>query len=312
MKPKGYKIALFLSAILVMSAIAPIAIADYTPTIEFIAPTPADETEVPEDYVVVNVSVPNVTTSVFYDQVWLDWDGTNYTMSATGSVTEGLSTSYIFDYMVTNLTDGTYAYKVYANVTKLNPDNTTETFLGVSDIQSVTKNTTSRTFELPITKGWNLISIPLAIDNTSINAVFPDANDGDELYTYDDGWLIVTYYSALPGWHGDFETVEPDKGYWYSANASYTATIEGAEAGARSVSIAKGWNLIGYTRLSDANLSELLTNVTNEDELYSYDGGDWLIATYYSALPGWHGDISKMEPGKGYWYSANTSFTWEY
>jgi len=143
--------------------------------------------------------------------------------------------------------------------------------------------------------------------------VFPDAKDGDELYNYDgDDWQIATYYSALPGWHGDFETVEPDKGYWYSANATYTATIEGTEAGTRDVSIAEGWNLIGYTRLSAANLDDLLTNVTDKDELYDYDGDDWQIATYYSDLPGWHGDMSTMEPGKGYWYSANTSFIWEY
>jgi hypothetical protein len=183
---------------------------------------------------------------------------------------------------------------------------------GVSETRNVTINeTTGVTFDLNLGAGWNLISIPLEIDNTSINAVFPDANDGEELYAYDNGWISAKYYSNLPGWYGDLETVEPDKGYWYSTTTAYTATIEGTEAGTRSVSIADGWNLIGYTRLNPANLSYLLANVTNEDELYTYNEG-WISAKYYSNLPGWYGDISEMEPGKGYWYNANAPFIWEY
>ena len=313
MKTKGYKTVLFLSAILVISAIVPLAIADDTivPIIDFIDPTPDDNEVVKEDYVVDNVSASNVTTSddVFYDQVWLEWDGTNYTMSTTGRVTEGSSTKYIFDHTVTNLTNGTYVYKVHANVIKVNPDNTTEIF-GVSETRNVTINITGgASFELQLDDDWNLISIPLEIDNTSINAVFPDANDGDELYAYENGWISATYYSNLPGWYGDLETVEPDKGYWYSATTAGTVTIEGTKAGTRTVSIAEGWNLIGYTRLNPANLSVVLsTNVTNEDELYTYNG-DWISATYYSNLPGWYGDLETVEPDKGYWYSTTTAYT---
>ena len=315
MKTKGYKTVLFLSAILVMSAIVPIAIADDTivPIIDFIDPTPDDNEVVKEDYVVDNVSASNVTTSddVFYDQVWLEWDGTNYTMSTTGRVTEGSSTKYIFDHTVTNLTNGTYAYKVHANVIKVNTDNTTETF-GVSETRNVTINITEgASFELQLDDDWNLISIPLEIDNTSINAVFPTANDGDEIFAYDGSdWLKTKYYSGY-GWDGALETVEPDKGYWYSATTAYTETLKGTEAGTRTVSIVEDWNLIGYTRLNPANLSYLLANVTNEDELFAYDGSDWLKAKYYSGY-GWDGILSTMGPGKGYWYSANAPFIWEY
>jgi hypothetical protein len=289
MKTKGYKAVLFLSALLVISAIT--SVQAVGPTIEFIDPTPANNAEVTKDSVVVNVSITGDTI----DLVWLDWDGTNYTMSTTAL--------NIYTYTVTNLTIGTtYAYKVYANDTSDN--------IGDSETRNVTKIDTEGT-DLNLSEGWNLISIPLEMDNNSINAVFPDANDGDELYVYDNGWISATYYSNLPGWYGDLETVEPDKGYWYSATTTYTATIKGTEAGTRTVSIAEGWNLIGYTRLSAANLSVLLMNVTNEDELYTYNEG-WISATYYSNLPGWYGDISEMKPGKGYWYSANAPFIWEY
>ena len=77
-------------------------------------------------------------------------------------------------------------------------------------------------FEMSLVEGWNLISIPLQIDNNSINAVFPDANDGDVLYAYEGGWITATYYSDLPGWYGDLTTMQPGKGYWYGANEAFT------------------------------------------------------------------------------------------
>ncbi len=149
------------------------------------------------------------------------------------------------------------------------------------------------------------------LDNTSINAVFPDASDGDVLYAYEEGWITATYYSDLPGWYGDLATVVPDKGYWYGANTAYTATIEGTKAGSRSVPITTGWNLVGYTRLNETGIDDLIQNVSDGDVLYAYKG-EWITVTYYSDLPGWYGDLTTMQPGKGYWYGANEPFTWTY
>ena len=330
MKTKGYKTALFLSAILVISAIAPIAIADDTeaPTIEFIIPpTPANNSEISVGYVNVTVNVTDpVSGSGLIDCVELSvWNETGQFLNVwneTGQCWESFDHKMMwafekhkFYYYVSSydtslsqyvaLPNGNYTYKVYAK------DTATPANIGVSETRSVTINKTEgASFDLELGAGWNLISIPLEIDNTSINAVFSNANDGDELYAYvNNTWKPATFYAGY-GWDGDFETVEPDKGYWYSATTSYTATIKGTEAGTRDVSIAEGWNLIGYTRLSDANLSEVLPNVTNEDELYAYNG-EWIPATYYSGY-GWDGELSKMEPGKGYWYSANAPFIWEY
>ncbi|VUT27734.1 MAG: hypothetical protein SYNGOMJ08_00284 [Candidatus Syntrophoarchaeum sp. GoM_oil] len=172
------------------------------------------------------------------------------------------------------------------------------------------------TFELPLVEGWNLISIPLEISDTSLNTVFSDASDGDMVYAYDNGvWGISTYYSDYTTWDGDVTVIQPDKGYWYLATSEYTANIEGTEAGSRNVPIAEGWNLIGYTRLSEAGLNDLITEsngCSNSDMVYAYDNGVWGISTYYSDYTTWDGDVTVMEPGRGYWYLAIAPFTWEY
>ena len=208
-------------------------------------------------------------------------------------------------YAYATLKAGTVAGSVKINVYREDTN--------ASDTVEVTLKEQGQTdlFNMSIAAGWNLISIPLELDNTSINAVFPDASNDDVLYAYDGGWIIATYSSALRGWYGDLETVEQDKGYWYGANAAYTATIEGTEAGTRNVSITPGWNLVGYTRLNETGIDDLIQNVSDNDVLYAYAEG-WIIATYSSALLGWYGDLTKMQPGKGYWYGANKQFTWTY
>jgi hypothetical protein len=164
-------------------------------------------------------------------------------------------------------------------------------------------------FNMSIAAGWNLISIPLVLDNTSINAVFPDASDGDVLYAYEGRWIRTKYYSGY-GWDGDIETVVPDKGYWYGTNTAYTATIEGTKAGSRSVPITTGWNLVGYTRLNEAGIDDSIQNMSDNDVLYAYAEG-WIKTKYYLGY-GWDGDLTTMQPGKGYWYGANKEFTWTY
>lgn len=294
-------VTVLLMCMLVLSVIAPLVstqtsvMANSLPTINFIPPTPPNNGEITEDYIIINASV-SCGTGCNVSNVWLNWNGTNYTMFAMAA---GI---YMFN--VTDLTNGIYSYRVYANDTDGN--------LGTSETRSVTVNKTIKTFELTLTEGWNLISIPLEVANTSINAVFPNASDGDELYGYNNNsWVLATYYSDLPGWYGDLETIVPDKGYWYRANSAYTAIIRGTEAGSRSVTINTGWNLIGYTRLIEENVTGLITDVSDGDEIYGYNGG-WKSTVYYYELPGWYGDLKTMEPGKGYWYRANAPFSWEY
>ena len=82
-----------------------VTIADTTqPVINFIAPTPADDSTVTVNYVTINV---NVTDSSGVSMVLLNWNGVNETMYMTGLNTWSVNK--------TNLPDGNYIFKVYAN-----------------------------------------------------------------------------------------------------------------------------------------------------------------------------------------------------
>jgi len=197
------------------------------PTITFVPPTPDNDAEVEVRYVFINVSVPDDDISV----VTLDWNGTNYTMF---SLCEGY-----YYYNNTGLPNGLYTYKVYANDTSDN--------WNVSETRNVIVNVSEEAFEIPLNTGWNLIAIPVEVENTAIDAVFPNAHNLDKVYFYDSGtWRTATYYDALLGWYSTtgLTTIEPDKGYWYSATEAYTITGTGTVPATSSVPIVSGWNLI--------------------------------------------------------------------
>jgi len=126
-----------------------VTLADTTPpAIEFIAPpTPADGSTVAVDYVTVTVSVED---SSGVSTVLLNWDGTNETMNASGLNTWSVDK--------TNLLDGTYAFKVYANDTAGNMGaSETRTVIVSSDTYDPADTDHDREismFELVTAIGW--------------------------------------------------------------------------------------------------------------------------------------------------------------
>ena len=88
------------------------------PTIDFMAPTPEDGSTVTVNY--VNISAC-VTDSSDVAVVLLNWNGVNETMNMSGLNTWSVSK--------TNLPDGNYTFKVYANDTAEN--------MGESEIRTV-------------------------------------------------------------------------------------------------------------------------------------------------------------------------------
>jgi hypothetical protein len=281
------------------------------PTLVFIDPTPVNGTTVTNNYVTINVSISGDDVNA----VWLVWTpispppGSGAGGSTGSEVIYGLPSETFSTFTMTNLSAGDYLYTVFAN------DTTTCANVGTTGTRTVTINLT-RTFELSLSAGTNLISIPIELEDYTLNAVFANASNGDLIYAYNNGaWAISQYYSAYSTWDGDFLSVYLDDGYEYNAMMACTATIEGSEAGPRSVPIVAGWNLIGYTRLSEAALNDLITiddGCSNGDLIYALYNGDWSISQYYSAYSAWDGDVTGMEPGRGYWYNATTPFTWEY
>ena len=162
-----------------------------------------------------------------------------------------------------------------------------------------------QTFNISLEKGWNLISLPLQPENTSLFSVFPP----DELdYTavwayYGDSWKRYDFLGH-PGLN-DLETIEAGRGYWINMSTAGTLAIWGTVAEG-SIHLGNGWNLVGYNSLVSRGVVDAMSSVDgNYSAVWQYKDNCW----YRHDLKGHPGlnDLDVITSGYGYWINVNTT-----
>jgi parallel beta-helix repeat protein len=169
-------------------------------------------------------------------------------------------------------------------------------------------------FSVDLAPGFNLISIPLELTDTSLAAVVgSNAVAMDEIYEFDNvaGYSSSMYTGA--SWAGAVTDLQPGKGYWYNRKgAPCTLNVTGSQPpGTITTPIYTGWNLVGYQSMQSQGLG-IVTAPVAMDEIYEFDN----VAGYSSSMytgASWAGAVTVFEPGKGYWYNRKGSpFDWVY
>ena len=125
---------------------------------------------------------------------------------------------------------------------------------------------------------WNLVGLPLDVEDATYNTLFPESIDGT-LYSFSDG-----YNSEINLTHG--------KGYWLRFIEEGSTTITGVSINEVTISLSEGWNLISGISTS-INISDV------------YDP-DWIIipGTFYGFNPDGYSNTEMIEPGKSYWVKS--------
>ncbi len=197
-----------------------------------------------------------------------------------------------FDYTVeASSTDGTYAfsgiikdsYKVDFAVT------------GDSSIDVVTPP-----MDIPLKEGWNFISIPCVLENSSIDGVLAGVSYNSPLL----------YYNAETSVWDTALTFEPLKGYWINVSAADQVILEDSlvkqeiqdsPAPQPQIQIYEGWNAIGsnyeYAETAEKTLMSIDAKYAKIDDGYgliALNGED-----YEDAEDGTENFI--MYPYNGYW-----------
>lgn len=137
-------------------------------------------------------------------------------------------------------------------------------------------------YAIDLYQGWNLISIPLELDNKSIEyALSSIQGNYTDVISYGDGkYKVLTTTSPIN------ETV----GFWINMLVNTTLLVTGKNS-TNNPSLTKGWNLIGYPYLEEKNLSQLFQNAT----VFSFNG------TWSSYIPNRKiNSLEKLKPGYGY------------
>jgi len=121
---------------------------------------------------------------------------------------------------------------------------------------------------------WNLVGLPLEIENASYSNLFPESIEGT-LYSFDntyipDSILILGY------------------GYWLKFNNAGSTALTGIPINELTISLSEGWNLISGISISvDINTIIDVNDLIVFGTIYGFNG------TYVSA--------EMIDPGVGYW-----------
>ena len=130
---------------------------------------------------------------------------------------------------------------------------------------------------------WNLVSLPLEIEDAHYLTIFPDAIEAT-LYGFDG----TTYVQG--GIHDN--VLQPGKGYWLRFPDAGSVVIEGTYQPTYEIEITEGWNLIagfGENDISDEDITDP-DGIIVWNSLFGFEG------TYV--------DSEDLVPGKGYWLRA--------
>ncbi len=143
----------------------------------------------------------------------------------------------------------------------------------VRDIQS--------TSTLEFQSDWNLVGLPIEVQDSYYLSIFPDAIEGT-LYSFNGGYISESYLTS-------------GEGYWLRFANDGSTTIDGIPINELTVNLNEGWNLItgGSTSLN-------ILDIQDPD-------GIIISGTVYGFISGGYVNAEIIEPGKGYWVRANSS-----
>jgi photosystem II stability/assembly factor-like uncharacterized protein len=146
------------------------------------------------------------------------------------------------------------------------------------------------TARLVVHAGWNLLSLPVAVQNGRKSVLFPTARS--EAFMYNGGY-------------NKRDTLLPGVGYWLKFAALETIKIAGQYFTQDTVHLRSRWNMVGS-----------LSTPVPISTIHS-DPSDIIIPNYFGYQPGsGYYPATVLEPGKGYWVKASQvgtmkRFCWE-
>jgi parallel beta-helix repeat protein len=159
-------------------------------------------------------------------------------------------------------------------------------------------------FTINLSVGWNLISIPQVMADTSIESVLSSiAGTWDVAKWYDPLDSMDHWKSFRPGGvFNDLGAIDNTMGFWLHATANCTLTVEGAIPASTNIPLHAGWNLVGYPSQTEMSVANALWG-TGADRVEVCDlGAPGLITPV--------GSTYLMRPGEGYWVHVAADCVW--
>ena len=172
-------------------------------------------------------------------------------------------------------------------------------------------------YEIDISPGWNLVSVPGTPADPSLSAVIPPGSGISAVMSYQESNWLTAAVGEDGSWRGSLAEIEAGYGYWVFATSFATVAPLIPEPEPTSVPptvrVRSGWNLLGVVDLLQNAAGKAPGPGDGNGEADSYFGSiDWRVAyTFEGQYHRWvriapkdeekDGDPPEIVNGKGYW-----------
>jgi len=158
---------------------------------------------------------------------------------------------------------------------------------------------------IDLVQGWNWVSFNVYADEfNNLNTAFIGLD-----YQYKDYIKSQTQFASVQPintWFGNLTALNVEQTYKMKVNTAQTMVMSGYRVIADTVhiSIAQGWNWIGYPLSTQKPLIDALSSLSPQDDDIIKSQHEFAV---YSSVLGWVGSLTYMQPGEGYvMYSSNS------
>jgi hypothetical protein len=250
------------------------------PAVAFIAPTPANDTEVTVDYVNVTVTATD-EEGCGIDTVNLIWNGTVWVEQPPGGFMLFMTADTQYSFDVTGLANGEYTYYVQATDIAGN--------IGQTETRMVRINITAYTLTRSLASGFNIISPPLndtAVANASTLATKIGANCSEVVRWNSASQAFISYVPGVP--LNNFAIVGGE-GYFVNLNNPTVIAFSGAGwSSPFAISLPTAFSIIGLpvNDVSVTNASTLAAKIgANCTELVKWNSATQSYVSYVTGVP---------------------------
>jgi len=168
--------------------------------------------------------------------------------------------------------------------------------------------------DIPVSVGWNLISVPTLQEDEDIASVLSDSA-GDGATTWDRALWYNPWDSASPweqyctGWDPSLNgltTLNHSMSIWINvvtAGDGYL-TVTGTEQSSTTIALHSGWNMVGYPAVDDSAYT--VSSLKSATGATAVEGFNSTAAYKTSSLQ----DSYVLKEGEGYWIHVPSTTTW--
>ena len=161
--------------------------------------------------------------------------------------------------------------------------------------------------DIPLSVGWNLISLPLAPADTAPAAVLTSiAGKLNSAWAYAPGapnpWL--SYDPDVPDFLNTLTAIDVSMGFWLNMKEAGTLTVSGSQPGSTEIAVSPGWNFIGYPASEAKPIADVMGTLPY-NSVWAYDPGQanpW--QSYDPNVPPFLNTLQQFTPNRGYALNA--------